>query len=280
MKKTVVFLAFLVLFVVGIMLITLLRELHWYPMPSVVPAPVSLKWNQKTFEIKDCITLFSHQPIDDFINSLKTIYDDVFFKRHPELYFGEDCEFSVEITILKNSSLMMPDGFDPDSEYYKFDMYSYKKGYIRANYQVGVLRSMDTLGQLFQYDRQHLLIHALPVRIEDQPRYGYRGLMLDLSRHFIPLTVLKKIINGLRMSKINVLHLHLHDDASMPLEMPSFPDMIDFTTFTRDERYLVADIMHLVDYAYDRGITVIPELSMPGEIGALRNYEPLKEILT
>lgn len=82
------------------------------------------------------------------------------------------------------------------------------------------------------------------------------------------------------MSKINVLHLHLHDDASMPLEMPSFPNMIDFTAFSKDESYSAANIMELVDYAYDRGITVIPEISMPGEIGALRNYLPLREILT
>ena len=139
---------------------------------------------------------------------------------------------------------------------------------------------MDSLSQLFNYKGESLVLPFLPLKINDEPRYGYRGLLLDVSRHFYPIDTLKMILDGMRYSKINVLHLHLSDDDSIPVQFPSFPDMTDYTAFTKDEVYSQDDIKELVEYAENNGIKVIPEFDVPGHTRAIGDHPDFTKLMT
>jgi hexosaminidase len=103
---------------------------------------------------------------------------------------------------------------------------------------------------------------APAVVIRDQPRFPWRGLMIDTSRHFIPLDALRRNLDGLEAVKMNVFHWHLSENQGFRAESKKFPKLQEMGSdglyYTQDE------IRGLIEYARDRGIRVIPEFDMPG----------------
>jgi hexosaminidase len=87
-----------------------------------------------------------------------------------------------------------------------------------------------------------------PWRLHDSPRFAHRGLMVDLSRHFQPLASIRSIIDGLSYAKLNVLHMHMSDEQSFPMESTTYPKLWD-AAFSDQERYTQADLASLVEYA-------------------------------
>jgi hexosaminidase len=104
--------------------------------------------------------------------------------------------------------------------------------------------------------------------------------MLDVSREYYPVDVIKQIIDGLRMSKINVLHLHLTDDDSFPIQLPSFEDMTNMTAFSEEEVYTLDDINDLINYSTQNGIKLIPEIDIPGHIRSIGDDPRFTDLLT
>jgi len=98
--------------------------------------------------------------------------------------------------------------------------------------------------------------------IEDRPRYGWRGVMLDVARHFMPKEFVLKFIDLLALHRLNVLHLHLTDDQGWRLEIKRYPRLTEVSGrhFTHD------DIREIVAYAAERFITIVPEIDMPGHV--------------
>ena len=125
---------------------------------------------------------------------------------------------------------------------------------------LGAIRGMQTLSQLLQVSEQG--VRSLPyVQIDDHPRFKWRGVLLDSARHFIPLDVIKRQLDGMASAKMNVLHWHLTDDQGWRIESKSYPKLHELGS---DGLYYRQDeIRELVAYAYDRGIRVIPEVDMP-----------------
>src|SRR5256714_2885308 len=103
---------------------------------------------------------------------------------------------------------------------------------------------------------------AVPVvTIKDQPRFVWRGLLIDVGRHFIPVDVLKRNIDGMAAVKMNVLHLHLSDDEGFRVESKRFPKLHEMGS--DGQYYTQGEIKTLVAYARDRGIRVMPEFDIP-----------------
>ena len=215
---------------------------------------------------------------------MNEIYSKVFYRQHPNLKFDDSCDLTIKFETFEDSNkspmIMMPEGVNAKAEKYELHIASTKSIVIKSDYIVGAIRAMDTLAQLFDYKKQYLTLHSLPISIQDEPRYGYRGFMLDVSREFYPMDVVKNIIDGLRMTKINVLHLHLTDDDSWPIEMPSYPDMHKKTSFSADQSYSVKDLQTIIDYAYKRGIKIVPEIDMPGHIRSIGDDAKFLDIIT
>ncbi len=100
------------------------------------------------------------------------------------------------------------------------------------------------------------------MNIEDKPRFPWRGLMIDASRHFMPVEVIKRNLDGMAAVKLNVLHWHLSDDQGFRVECKTFPNL---TGMGSDGLfYSQAQIKDIIKYADDRGIRVVPEFDLPG----------------
>lgn len=131
---------------------------------------------------------------------------------------------------------------------------------LHATTVVGALNGLQTLQQLLQTDQTHFFFPA--VQIEDAPRFRWRGLHLDVSRHFFPVPVIKRTLDGMASVKLNVFHWHLSDDQGFRVESKRFPRLTDLGSdglfYTQDQ------VREIVAYARDRGIRVVPEFDMPG----------------
>ena len=131
---------------------------------------------------------------------------------------------------------------------------------LRAPTTLGALRGLETLLQLLQTDAQGWFVPA--ARIEDRPRFPWRGLMIDVCRHWQPMEVIKRNLDGMSLVKLNVLHLHLSEDQGFRIESKTHPELhergSDGLYFTQDE------IREIIAYAADRGIRVVPEFDIPG----------------
>jgi len=131
---------------------------------------------------------------------------------------------------------------------------------LTASTSLGVMRGLQTFLQLMQITPTGFAVPA--VTIKDQPRFPWRGTLIDVSRHFIPIDVLKRNIDGMAAVKMNVLHWHLSDDQGFRVESKVFPKL---TGMGSDGMfYTQAEIREFIVYAHDRGIRVMPEFDIPG----------------
>ncbi|CAG8123436.1 unnamed protein product [Penicillium nalgiovense] len=137
-------------------------------------------------------------------------------------------------------------------------------GGIRINAQTvwGVLHAFTTLQQIIISDGKGGLIIEQPVKIKDAPLYPYRGIMMDTGRNFISVRKILEQIDGMALSKLNVLHWHLDDSQSWPMQMSSYPEMTK-DAYSPREIYTEHDMRRVVAYARARGVRVIPEVDMP-----------------
>jgi hexosaminidase len=131
---------------------------------------------------------------------------------------------------------------------------------LAAPNPLGILRGLETFRQLVEITPDGF--SAPVVHIEDQPRFPWRGLTIDVSRHFIPFEVLQRNVDAMAAVKLNVLHLHLSDDQGFRVESKKFPKLQEMGSdglyYTQNE------IRELVAYARDRGIRIVPEFDIPG----------------
>ncbi|KAL1819319.1 hypothetical protein ACET3Z_014188 [Daucus carota] len=136
---------------------------------------------------------------------------------------------------------------------------------IEANTVYGALRGMETFSQLcdFNYETKTVQVYKAPWYISDKPKFVYRGLMLDTSRHYLPIDVIKHVIESMSYAKLNVFHWHIIDEESFPLEVPTYPNLWK-GAYTKWERYTVEDANEIVSYARARGINVMAEIDVPG----------------
>lgn len=136
---------------------------------------------------------------------------------------------------------------------------------IRAETVYGALRGLETFSQLciYNFTAKAVRVRGAPWAISDAPRFAHRGLLVDTSRHFEPIPVLKQIVESMAYTKLNVLHWHIVDLQSFPIETPSFPELWR-GAYTPAERYTLDDARDLVEYARQRGVMVMPELDVPG----------------
>jgi hexosaminidase len=131
---------------------------------------------------------------------------------------------------------------------------------LTAPTPVGLMRGIETFLQLVELDAQGF--GAPAVRITDHPRFPWRGLMIDVCRHWMPADVIKRNIDAMAAVKLNVLHLHLSDDQGFRIESKRFPRLQDLGS---DGHYFTqAQMAELIAYARGRGIRVVPEFDMPG----------------
>ena len=135
---------------------------------------------------------------------------------------------------------------------------------LTAPTPLGAMHGLQTFLQLVDVSPSGFAAPAL--KIQDQPRFPWRGLMIDSARHFIPLDVIRRNIDGMEAVKMNVFHWHLSENQGFRVESRKYPKLhelgSDALYYTQDE------IRDLIAHARDRGIRVVPEFDMPGHTTA------------
>src|SRR5712692_225387 len=131
---------------------------------------------------------------------------------------------------------------------------------LTAPTPLGAMHGLQTFLQLVNVSPDGFAAPA--VTIQDQPRFPWRGLMIDSARHFIPLDVIRRNLDGMEAVKMNVFHWHLSENQGFRIESKKFPKLhglgSDGLYYTQEE------VRDVIAYARDRGIRVVPEFDMPG----------------
>lgn len=187
---------------------------------------------------------------------------------------------------------------------YQLEITSTKGIIIEGNDEAGVFYGVQTLIQLLP-TRAGVLPILPAVQINDYPRFAYRGMHLDVVRHFFPVSFIKKYIDYLALHKLNYFHWHLTDDQAWRVEMKCRPELTEKGSVREGEifglypgkyqalpyggYYTHEEVKEVIRYAADRHITVIPEIDIPGHcMAVLATYpqfsttpdEPKKAALT
>ena len=145
----------------------------------------------------------------------------------------------------------------------------------------GALRAIETVCQLIRFgwlDKETgepVFVIPQRINITDAPVYPYRGLMIDTSRHYLPIDLIVKNLDSMAMNKLNVLHWHMVDSQSWPFVSTTYPELSMQGAY--DPVYAVythKDVKRVVEEAYYRGIRVIPEFDMPGHTQAIGASHP------
>ncbi len=148
----------------------------------------------------------------------------------------------------------------------------------------GVFYAIQTLRQILPAEIEKSQQVELPLlipagTIRDWPQYEYRGMMLDVARHFFDVPTVKRVIDYLAFYKINALHLHLSDDQGWRIEIESWPNLTTHGGSTEvgggeSGFFTKEDYKEIVQYASDRHITIVPEIDMPGHTNAALSSYP------
>ena len=141
---------------------------------------------------------------------------------------------------------------------------------LKANTDIGVIYGLETLLQLVTNNDD---FYYFPnVNIKDEPRFTWRGLMIDVARHFEPVDVLKRNLDAMASLKMNVFHWHLTDDQGFRIESKTRPELHELAS---DGLYYTQEqIKDIVQFAGDRGIRVVPEVDVPGHGTAILTAFP------
>lgn len=242
---------------------------------KIIPQPAELITNTGSFVISPKTSLV--------VASKGDKASAAFFNTYLLEYYG--FELAVVQKASKNSivlkSIQNIDGLKGEGYSLKSD----KDGVlIEGNSNQGTFYGMQTLIQLLPTEKSNSLTIA-SVQVKDEPRFAYRGSMLDVSRHFFPVSFVKKYIDYLALHKMNYFHWHLTEDQGWRIEIKKYPKLTEIgskrngsiigrypgkgSDNTPEEGfYTQEEVKDIVKYASDRFVTVIPEIEMPGHSSA------------
>lgn len=245
-----------VVFTLGFVLMAAINILAQSPVAALLPMPnsVEVKEGAKPFSVKKSkLTLFANGSDLDFAaETLKGVLAETF-----------GAEVAVATEAKKADVVLTTDATLGNKEHYQLSVS--KKGVkIAGSSSVAVFYAVQTLHQILMGDARSTLNGEIAaIEIDDAPRYGFRALMLDPARHFLPLQDVKFFIDQMARYKYNVLQLHLTDDQGWRIAIESQPKLAS------KQHYTKAELRELVRYAAQRGVEVIPEIDVPGHTVAI-----------
>ncbi|KAK4884746.1 hypothetical protein RN001_001017 [Aquatica leii] len=149
------------------------------------------------------------------------------------------------------------------TEQYVLNITSDTVNVLSAQSVWGILRGLETFSQLL-YPTADEALHINCTSIFDYPRYQHRGVLVDTSRHYIPVSKLLKTLDALSYNKLNVFHWHITDDQSFPYISKTYPELSQQGAYLPTYVYTQQDVAQIINYAAARGIRVIAEFDTPG----------------
>ena len=222
---------------------------------ALMPLPSKLNLKQGKFVIGDGLqVVFEPNPPT---RRLENAFSHLIERITQEERDNQGEASSPQIIIRWGKKQLYP--WTPEEEEYQVEIDS-KQVLLTARTELGAMRGLATLAQLAVQGERRSYFPACTIK--DTPRYSWRGLMIDASRHWMPKEVILRNLDGMAAVKMNVLHLHLTDDQGFRVESKQFPRLHEMGS--NGNYYSQDDIREMVEYAADRGIRIVPEFDVPG----------------
>jgi hexosaminidase len=228
---------------------------------SIIPQPVSVQYLDGTFKCHGLPRIEKGEPFQSeaqiFIEQLRQTWGDAAFGDKGFIRFEQTEGRSLESYCLE----IFSEGIT-----------------LHAGTEAGAYRGLQVLRQLFLSGFSNGSLSIPCGKIEDQPRFSWRGLMLDCSRYFYSVEFIKKILDAISLQHINIFHWHLSDDQGWRLPVASYPLLTEIGSKRREHRlsgrfsggfYTEAEIRDIVSFAAERHIEVVPEIDLPGHASAI-----------
>ncbi|XP_016358290.1 beta-hexosaminidase subunit beta-like isoform X5 [Sinocyclocheilus anshuiensis] len=257
-----------------------LNEISLWPIPQKFQSSaVAFKLSPASFQIVHAKQSSAGPSCSILENAFRRYFEYVFgdLKSRKKVYDSDLVELQVWIT----SADPECDGYPSlqTDESYELSV-DEPSAVLKAANAWGALRGLETFSQLV-YEDDYGANNINKTEISDFPRFAHRGILLDSSRHFLPLKVILANLEAMAMNKFNVFHWHIVDDQSFPYMSRTFPDLSQkrkgaYHPFTHV--YTPSDVKMVIEFARMRGIRVIPEFDTPGHTRSWGNG--IKDLLT
>ncbi|WP_299177933.1 family 20 glycosylhydrolase, partial [uncultured Chryseobacterium sp.] len=240
-----------------------------YSQNQLIPKPQKIEMGKGEFTIPETLVLSRDLPkaeTDYFKNRLSSILKFQYTQKN-----GIHLTYSIIPGLSKDDQ--------QKKEYYSLEI-SPKQIHVKSYTNQGYFLALQTLIQLFEEHKTDKKIPAMT--IEDQPKLAWRGMHLDVCRHFFSVDEVKQYIDYLAMYKLNIFHWHLTDDQAWRIEIKKYPKLTQVGSKRKESMigayvdntfdgkpygpffYTQEQIKEVVKYAQERHITVVPEIEMPG----------------
>jgi len=228
------------------------------PQLHVMPMPASVQLGSGQLPIDRSFSVSTSGTHDEMVDRAVDRFKDQFTRRTAILLQKPVDPAHTTLTIHADHGSQKVQKVGDDESY---DLIVTESGAkLNAPNPLGILRGLETFLQLITITPSGFSVPA--VTIHDQPRFVWRGTLIDVGRHFIPIDVLKRNIDGMAAVKLNVLHWHLYDSEGFRIESKRFPKLQEDGS---DGRYYTQEeIREFIAYAHDRGVRIMPEFEMPG----------------
>lgn len=252
---------------------------------NIIPKPAQLTVNQGSFVFSKNTTVL----VDDSNKKIAELLTHKFEKAagFNVLFGDQQKEYESNVIEFKIDPEFQDEGYELKISELRIS--------ITANSYGGFLYGVQSLIQLLPVEiESKSLLSSIEWKvpsliIKDEPRFRWRGLMLDVSRHFYGKEYIKKVIDGLAMHKMNILHLHLVDDQGWRIEIKKYPKLTDVGGWRVDQENLAwnarepvsseekgtyggflsqSDLKEIVQYALENNVEVVPEIEMPAHVSS------------
>ena len=261
-------------------LLALLISTSLFAQTSVIPLPTNARLETGVFAINAQTTLQYDKTNKKTTAAVQFFSNAVEQLSGYQLKTGTSTTNRISFLLVKNSQL--------GAEGYQMKVQKEQIA-IEANTDAGLFYAIQTMLQYFPGIRTNASLQIPCMELQDQPRFAYRGVMLDVSRHFFGPQLIKEFIDLLASYKLNRFHWHLVDDPGWRIEIKKYPELtrtgawrVDRTQLPWGERpqaqpgeqptyggyYTQEQIREIVKYAEVRHVTIIPEIEMPGHSAA------------
>ena len=244
----------------------------------VWPFPSKIQCEDNAYLIQNNVMHYALMEPSSFPNAgkiLKPIFEEYYMiilnltKQIPDSLAPDSSQQDPELEFIQlNVTLRSDDvslSFDTKEDYEL--SVAYPASTLTASTVYGAMRGLETFSQLIlAYSDDKLYLHQC--EISDSPFFQHRGILYDTSRHFLPVSLLKKHIQIMSWNKFNVFHWHIVDIQSFPYVSHTFPDLSGKGAYSPRHTYSKADVQEVIQYANQRGVRVMAEFDTPGHTGS------------
>ncbi len=247
---------------------------------NIIPQPVSLQVNEGAF-LLDANTAIQYSSSNKELRAAADFFT---------AYVKSICGYTLPVNVAKKRIILfqLTKSEETGEEGYQLSV-TPSTITIKTNTKAGIVYGMQTIFQILPAVRTNAVVQIPCMQVTDYPRFKWRGMHLDVSRHFFSPDFVKEYINLMATYKMNIFHWHLVDDTGWRIEIKKYPKLtsvgawrVDYTDKVWGARpqakqgeeptyggyYTQDQIREIIQYAAERNVTIVPEIEMPGHIAS------------